>query len=52
MSRSTHMLRAGRMRGPGKRFVAELILWLVWVPASIVMLFLVLENFLLSDALF
>lgn len=53
MSTSTESAGAARLGVNGKNaFLAELLLWFVWVPGSLILLFLLLENFLLSDALF
>jgi hypothetical protein len=43
-----------QVRGVSRRasFFADALLWFVWVPASVILLFFVLENFLLSDFLF
>jgi len=53
MSASTQSARPARLRVNGKHgLLAELLLWFVWVPGSLLLLFFMLENFLLSDFLF
>jgi hypothetical protein len=33
-------------------FLAEVLLWAVWIPASLILLLFVLEHFILAEALF
>lgn len=53
MSTSAQAARDTRLDVKGRNaFWADLLLWFVWVPASLIVLFFMLENFLLSDTLF
>jgi hypothetical protein len=51
-TQSAPALNRRRVDSRRASFFMEALLWLVWVPASFVLLILVLENFVLSDFLF
>ena len=51
-TQSAPALNKRRVDGRRASFFMGALLWLIWVPASFVLLILVLENFVLSDFLF
>jgi hypothetical protein len=44
----TSTLHANKTHG----WLVEALIWLVWLPVSLVLLFFVLERFILAEALF
>ena len=47
-TRDTALLQASRRSS----FLMEVLLWAVWIPASLILLLFVLEHFILAEALF
>jgi hypothetical protein len=47
-TRDTALLHASRRSS----FLMEVLLWAIWIPASLILLLFVLEHFILAEALF
>jgi hypothetical protein len=47
-TQGTALLHASRRSS----FLVEVLLWAIWIPAGLILLFFVLEHFILAEALF